>query len=97
MNLDVIEFERISELITIGKLEAHQSNRDEEIETKADTVELGLYIQGFIIELPVLPKEVKEGLIADEIPVFQASIIVKIGGERVLIEAPHGIPASETV
>lgn len=70
MDFNIIEFKRISKLITIRQLEAHQPDRDKEIETESHTVEFGFYLERFVIELSVLSEDIKECLIAYEVPVF---------------------------
>jgi hypothetical protein len=82
MDFNIIEFKRISKFITIRQLETHQSDRNKEIEPESHTVELRLYIQRFVIELSILSKDIKKRLVADEIPIFQTSVIIKVGGEE---------------
>lgn len=97
MDLDIIELEWISKLITIGKLEAHQPDRNKEIKSESHTVELRFGIEGFVVQLAILPEEIKKCLAADQVAVFKPSVIIKIGGKGFFIETPHGIPASEAV
>lgn len=70
VNFNIIEFKRVSEFITVGKLEAHQADRDKEIKSEPDAVEFGFYIQRFVVELAVLPEDIKESLASDEIAVL---------------------------
>jgi len=70
VNFNIIEFKRVSEFITVGKLEAHQAYGDKEIKPEPDTVKFRFYIQRFVVELAVLPEDIEESLAPDEIAVL---------------------------
>ena len=70
MDFNIIKLKRISEFITVGKLKTHEPDRNKEIESEPYTVKLGFHIQRFIIELPVLPENIKKCLASDEVTVF---------------------------
>src|SRR6218665_63771 len=95
MDFHFVEFEWITNFVSVGNLKTHQTDGKKKVETQTYAIEFWCDSQSFVGHLTVLRKEVKKGLVIDEISIFCAGKCVKIAYKTLFIETPHRVPASK--